>query len=75
MIYFSRDGRIADDAVGGDRGKWNEYEPVFVARDLLDAAKWIVAEGLKGEKARSARAGPSSLTRAATAGCLFFRRL
>ena len=50
MIYFSRAGRIVADAVGRDRGKWNEYEPVFVARDLLDAAKWIVAEGLKGEK-------------------------
>ena len=28
---------------GADREKWAEYEPVYVARDLLDAAKWIVA--------------------------------
>ena len=27
---------------GADREKWAEYEPVYVARDLLDAAKWIV---------------------------------
>ena len=50
MIYFSRAGRIVADTVGRDRGKWNEYDPVYVGRDLLDAAKWIVAEGLKGEK-------------------------
>ncbi len=38
------------DTVGRDREKWAGYEPVYVARDLLDAAKWIVAEGKKEEK-------------------------
>lgn len=27
-----------------DRRKWQEYEPVYVASDLLDAAKWIIQQ-------------------------------
>ena len=30
------------ETMGPSREKWAEYEPVYVARDLLDAAKWIV---------------------------------
>ncbi len=32
------------ETVGVDREKWSGYEPVYVAADLLDAAKWIVKQ-------------------------------
>lgn len=30
------------ETLGQDRNKWADYEPVYIAQNLLDAAKWIV---------------------------------
>ena len=33
-----------DEALGKDREKWAEYEPVHVAENLLEAVKWIIQQ-------------------------------
>jgi len=33
-----------DEAMGVDRDKWADYEPVHVADTLLDAVKWIIQQ-------------------------------
>ena len=30
-----------DESLGIDRDKWAEYEPVFVAKNLFEAAVWL----------------------------------
>ncbi|MBR5383260.1 MAG: HAD hydrolase-like protein, partial [Clostridia bacterium] len=32
------------EAMNEDREKWQEYDPVYIAEDLLDAAKWIIGQ-------------------------------
>ncbi len=36
-----------EEALGCDRDRWSDYQPVFVADDLLEAAKWIIGEEQK----------------------------
>lgn len=33
-----------DESIGIDREKWADYTPVYVAADLLEAVKWIIAQ-------------------------------
>lgn len=33
-----------EESLGCDRDKWSEYEPCFIAKDLLEAARWLCAE-------------------------------
>ncbi len=39
-------GRGAESA-GVDRKKWAEYDPVYVAENLKDAAKWLCSKAKK----------------------------
>ena len=36
-----------DEAVGKDREKWAEFEPVHIAQNLLEAVKWIIQQETK----------------------------
>ena len=38
------------EALGVDRDKWADYEPVFVADNLLEAAQWIVRQEMPASR-------------------------
>ena len=40
-LILVKTGR-GDEALGVDRAKWADYEPEYIAEDLLDAANWII---------------------------------
>ena len=33
-----------EESLGVDRNKWQDFEPVFIARDLKEAAEWLCSE-------------------------------
>lgn len=39
-LILVKTGR-GEEALGVDRNKWSEYEPVFIAQDLYEAACWL----------------------------------
>ena len=47
-LILVKTGR-GEESLGSDRSKWSEFEPVFIAKDLKEAAIWLSGE-MKNEK-------------------------